>query len=95
MARKNPLARKMVWDLAVQAKKSHSASLRAMYVAINGWPQKNNVNGQIVIFGRAKTAYLCPVRAAWRIQERMERIQHPLGLLGVSSTGPIAKHDTT
>ena len=29
-----------------------------------------------------------------RIQERAERLQHHLGLLGVSSDGPIVKHDT-
>ena len=70
-----------------------SSATRAMYVAIRWRTQKNNVNGQLVTFARATTAYLCPVRAAWRIQERGEHIQHPLGMLGVSSTGPIAKHD--
>ena len=164
-ARKEPLTRKMVWDFATQAKKSHPDSLpaalydwmalglsaafrsiewaqetkgkvkcasmqlakgkqpehlpmavtmgdiefldehrcpfhgqdreRASYVAITWRTQKNNINGQIVTFGRAKTTYLCPVRAAWRIQERAERIQHPSGLLGVSSTGPIAKLEAT
>ena len=67
----------------------------ARYVAIMWRTQKNNINGQIATFGRAKTVYLCPVWAAWRIQERVERIQHSLCLLAVSSTGPIAKLEAT
>lgn len=67
----------------------------ARYVTITWRTQKNNINGQQVTFGRAKTAFLCPVRAVVRIQDRAELIQHPLGLLGVASDGPITKFDAT
>ena len=60
----------------------------AMYVTIKWRNKKNTINGQQVTLGRAKTAFLCLVRAAVHIQERTERIWHPLGLLGVSSTDP-------
>ena len=65
----------------------------AIYVVIKWRTQKNNINSQLVTFGRAKTAFLCPVRAAVRIQEKAERLQHPLGMLGVSSAGPTVKND--
>ena len=63
-----------------------------MYVVIECRTQTNNINGQLITFGRAKTQK--PVQAAVRIQDRAECLQHPLGLLWVSSVGPIVMLDT-
>ena len=53
-----------------------------MCVVIKWRVQTNTINGHLVTFGRAKTAFVCPVRAAVRIQDRAECLQHPLVYLG-------------
>ena len=78
----------MVWDLAVQAEKSHSDSLCAMYMVIKWQTQKSNINGQLVTFGRAKIAYLCPVRVSLRFQERAQACWVFLALVLLQSMTP-------
>ena len=90
-----PLTRKMVWDLAVQAEKSHSDFAACHVCGYQVGDSREQCRWSARHIWMCKTAYLCPVRAALRIQKRAERIQHPLGLLDVSSAGLIAKHDAT
>ena len=59
----------------------------------NGELRKTTQTVSKPLLGTLKRPFLCPVRAVARIQKWAEHLQHPLGLLGVSSTGPIAKCD--